>query len=147
MKFKFESIPIFAGLNEEALSFLESMAKCKKFKKGEILIQQDTEGTSFFLLASGQVEVVILQKGRKKTILTKLGPHSCFGEMALIECMKRSASVRALTAGKAYSLTNADLYHLYQKMPGQYAIVILNIARDLCRRIRELNHVFASITR
>ncbi|MEZ5406326.1 MAG: cyclic nucleotide-binding domain-containing protein [Verrucomicrobiia bacterium] len=147
MKFKFDNIPIFAGLNDKSLAFLEKMAKCKKFKKGEFLIRQDTEGNTFFLLASGRVEIVILNKGRKKTVLSILGPNSCFGEMALIECMKRSASVRALTSGKVYILSNADLYHLYQQFPAQYAIVILNIARDLCRRIRELNNTFVSITR
>ena len=111
-----------------------------------MLINQGDEGNTFFILKSGKVEIVLQQKPHKEAILASLDPMSCFGEMALIECMRRSASVRALEDGQAYVLSNADLYHLFKKSPDQYAIIILNIARDLCRRIRELNQIFIALT-
>ena len=146
MNFSFESVPIFAGANPESIAFLKNLAKLKKFKKGDLLINQGDEGNTFFILKSGKVEIVLQQKPHKEAILASLDPMSCFGEMALIECMRRSASVRALEDGQAYVLSNADLYHLFKKSPDQYAIIILNIARDLCRRIRELNQIFIALT-
>ena len=147
MKVSFEAIPIFAGLERTSLIFLKNLAKVQKFKKNEFLIKQGEEGHAFFILKAGKVEIILQQKPDKEAILATLGPLSCFGEMALIECMKRSASVRALENGQAYVLNNGDLYHLYEKFPDQYAIVMLNIARDLCRRIRELNQIFLVLTR
>ena len=146
MPFSFEAIPIFAGLNTETVTFLKDLAKIKVFKKDDLLIKQGDEGNTFFILESGKVEIVFKQKPHKEVILATLGPMSCFGEMALIECMRRSASVRALEAGQAHMLSSGDLYQLYKKSPEQYSIVILNIARDLCRRIRELNQIFITLT-
>jgi CRP/FNR family transcriptional regulator, cyclic AMP receptor protein len=37
-----------------------------------------------------------------------------------------------------------DLYHLFKRFPEQYAIVILNIARDLARRLRALDEKFSA---
>lgn len=146
MNFSFENIPIFAGLDPESISFLKNIAKLQTFKKGELLIKQGDEGNTFFILESGKVEIILQQIPYKEAILASLGPMSCFGEMALIECMRRSATVRAVEAGRTYILSSADLYHLFKKTPDQYAIVILNIARDLCRRIRELNQIFIALT-
>ena len=35
-------------------------------------------------------------------------------------------------------------HHLYQDMPRQYSILVLNIARDLSRRLRHLDELFAA---
>jgi CRP/FNR family transcriptional regulator, cyclic AMP receptor protein len=64
----------------------------------------------------------------------------------MIECVTRSASLRAAETASLFSLKGTDLYHLYRHQPDQYAIVILNIARDLSRRLRSIDEKFAAIS-
>jgi hypothetical protein len=68
------------------------------------------------------------------------------GEMSIIECVTRSASLRALEKTSLFGLRSIDLYRLFQRRPDQYAIVILNIARDLSRRLRALDEKYSIIS-
>ena len=56
--------------------------------------------------------------------------------------MPRAASIRAVGAVRAIEIEAATLHHLYQKMPAQYSIVLLNLARDLARRLSRLDEAF-----
>ena len=56
----------------------------------------------------------------------------------------RAASVRALTPVRAIEIKAATLHHLFQKMPEQNAIVLLNIARDMARRLREIDDAYSA---
>ena len=62
--------------------------------------------------------------------------------MSLVESVVRSASVVAAEPTRVYSLKAIDFYRLYKLRPEQYAIVMLNIARDLSRRLRQLDEQF-----
>ena len=81
-----------------------------------------------------------------QTLLAVFGPRDFMGEMSIIECVTRSASVRALEKTSLFGLRGIDLYRLFQRRPDQYAIVILNIARDLSRRLRALDEKFSVIS-
>jgi CRP/FNR family transcriptional regulator, cyclic AMP receptor protein len=65
--------------------------------------------------------------------------------MSIIESVTRSASLRALEETCLFGLRSMDLYHLFKRRPDQYAIVILNIARDLSRRLRALDEKFSAV--
>jgi CRP/FNR family cyclic AMP-dependent transcriptional regulator len=82
----------------------------------------------------------------KETILAVFGPRDFLGEMSMIECVTRSASLRAADQTFLFALKGTDLYRLYRHQPDQYAIVILNIARDLSRRLRSIDEKFAAIS-
>jgi len=56
----------------------------------------------------------------------------------------RSVSGKAVSQTTVVSVAASAFYHLYQKMPKQHSILILNIARDLSRRLRHLDEVFAA---
>jgi hypothetical protein len=49
----------------------------------------------------------------------------------------------ALTPGTLYALSNSDIHRLFKEWPDQFAILILNISRDLCRRLRAMNRLLA----
>jgi len=76
--------------------------------------------------------------------LARLGPHDFFGEMCILETLPRSASVQAITDTTAFALSSLDFLYLYEKLPAEYGILVLNLARDLSRRIRHLDEEFAA---
>ena len=90
----------------------------------------------------------VMSVGRqlRETVLAHLRPRDFLGEMSIIDCVTRSASVRAVEDTLLFALKGIDLYHFFQKHPDQYAIVILNIARDLSRRLRAIDERFSAIS-
>jgi len=67
-----------------------------------------------------------------------------FGEMAILETLPRSATVVADKTLTCFSLSSMAFYHLYESIPAQHSVLILNIARDLSRRLRHLDQLYAS---
>jgi CRP/FNR family transcriptional regulator, cyclic AMP receptor protein len=141
-----ETIPIFAGLNRVALTEIAQSAEEAAFRTGEIIVREGEAGNRMFIIHSGQVEVIKHLARTRQAVLAVLGPGNFLGEMSIIECVTRSASVRALEATVLFALKSIDLYRLFQRYPDQYAIVILNIARDLSRRLRTLDEMFAALS-
>jgi hypothetical protein len=54
--------------------------------------------------------------------LNELGPGDCFGEMSVIECRNRNASVRALSACVAIEIALSTLHALYERDIQQYLL-------------------------
>ena len=141
-----ESIPIFAGLNAGALSEIANAVEETAFRAGDIIVREGEPGNRMFIVYSGRLEVIKNLAQAHETLLAVLRSKDFLGEMSIIECVARSASVRAIEDSCLFSLKGTDLYRLFQRHPDQYAIVILNIARDLSRRLRAIDEKFLAIS-
>jgi len=58
----------------------------------------------------------------------------------------RAASLRTIEDSFLFALKSTDLHHLFRHQPAQYAILILNIARDLSRRLRAIDEMFTAVS-
>jgi CRP/FNR family cyclic AMP-dependent transcriptional regulator len=141
-----QAIPIFTGITPAALAEIASAAQEVVFQKGDIIVREGEPGNRMFIIASGSVEVVKYLAERRETVLAVLRSRDFLGEMSIIDCVARSASIRAVEDTRLFALKGIDLYHLFQHHPDQYAIVILNIARDISRRLRAIDEKFAAIS-
>jgi CRP/FNR family cyclic AMP-dependent transcriptional regulator len=88
------------------------------------------------VLESGQVAVMKDWAGREM-LLRHLDPGDCFGEMALLDLFPRSASVRAVDECRAMALTSGHLYRLFEHNAEQFALIQMNIGREMSRRLRD----------
>jgi CRP-like cAMP-binding protein len=77
--------------------------------------------------------------------MADLGPGDFFGEMALIEMQNRSAMVVAESPAVLYELTARNLYTLYKSDIQAYVLVLQNINRELCRRLRRADDRIAAL--
>jgi signal-transduction protein with cAMP-binding, CBS, and nucleotidyltransferase domain len=141
-----ESIPIFAGLERSALALIADAVEQTFFHAGETIVGEAEAGNRMFIVQTGRVEVVKNLGGMRETALAVLGPKEFFGEMCIIECLTRCASVRAIEDTYLFALKSTDLHRLFGQQPDQYAILILNIARDISRRLRALDELFAAVS-
>jgi CRP/FNR family cyclic AMP-dependent transcriptional regulator len=98
-----------------------------------------------FVVHSG--ELVVSKRGDSgRTIrMSSLGPGDFFGEMTLIEMQNRSATVVAESPTVLYELTAQKLYKCYKADVYGYVIVLQNINRELCRRLRRADNRFAEL--
>ena len=65
-----------------------------------------------------------------------MGAGDCIGEMAIIDLQSRSASVRAVADCLAIEITRVTLNKLYQTDLEQFAIIMMNMGREVSRRLR-----------
>ena len=131
-----QAMPIFGGIREDALHFLLDLAREVSVPEGEFFFREGDQASSMFVLEVGRVEVLKGWRGQE-LVLHKLKPGDCFGEMALMDLFPRSASVRALQDCTAIELDQADLYRLFKHDVEQFALIQMNMGREVSRRLRD----------
>ena len=130
-----QGMPIFGGMNEQALAFLTQHCPEVVVDEGEYFFKEGEEGDSLFILESGSALVV---KGQNLQ-LRQLMRGDCFGEMTFIDLNPRSASVLALEPCLALELSNQTLLLLYETHLEQFALIQMNLLREVSRRLRYLD--------
>ena len=138
------SAPLLAGIQMPALELLAAEGIVESFEPGILIVKEGDPGHSFFVLVEGEVEVVKVSGSGHDVPLARLKARTFFGEMCVVDPVPRSASVRTLTTVKVVEIRAGTLHRLFQKMPDQYATMILNLARDLARRLRRLDETYAA---
>ncbi|CUS83928.1 CRP/FNR family transcriptional regulator, anaerobic regulatory protein [Candidatus Kryptonium thompsonii] len=103
---------------------------------------EDEIGSALFIIIDGKVKVSRLDETGKEVILSILGPGEVFGEMSLLDGMKRSATVSALTDTEVLIIYRDDFLNLLNKHP-QIAISLL---KELTQRLRKADMQIKSLS-
>lgn len=103
---------------------------------GDYFFREQDEGKAIYVLVSGTVEVTRCWAGEERS-LAQLNPGDCFGEMAIIQIVPRSASVRALEACEAIRTDSSAVAALCCDDIEQFALLQMNIAREISRRLHK----------
>lgn len=136
-------VPIFAGLETDALDLLLKRAEHSSCPAGEAIVREGESGSRFFLIKTGSFQVIKALGTPDETCLANLRAKDFFGEMCILETLPRAATVIAREPSDFLSIPSTAFYQLFKARPDQYAMLILNIARDLSRRLRKLDEAFA----
>jgi CRP-like cAMP-binding protein len=128
-------MPIFGGLNDSAIGFILDHSVTCSVASGDYFFREGDAARSLHVLISGSV---IIEKNWNgvPVELRSLAKGDCFGEMAIIDLQARSASVRASTECQSIEITRATLHKLCQQDLEQYAILMMNMGREVSRRLR-----------
>jgi CRP-like cAMP-binding protein len=132
------------GTNLYAQNLVAEEGRVRDFTAGQFIVREGEEGHAFFIVAAGEVEVVKRAGTPEEVVLCTLKQGEFFGEMCILAPMARAASIRTSQPTRVIEIKAATLYHLYQKIPDQYAIVLLNLARDLARRLCHIDEAYAA---
>jgi CRP/FNR family cyclic AMP-dependent transcriptional regulator len=141
----FQGMPIFGAIRDDALHFLLEQAREVAVPAGEYFFRENDQAHSMFVLETGSAEVIKGWQGND-TVLHRLGAGDCFGEMALMDLFPRSASVRAAEDCQAIELSAADLLRLFERDAEQFALIQMNIGREVCRRLRATDELLFNAT-
>jgi CRP/FNR family transcriptional regulator, cyclic AMP receptor protein len=122
--------PLFEGLSKKELTELARRSEDMELDAGTVLCKEGEIGQEFFVIVDGEVEVK--RKGRR---LGTRGAGDFIGEIALLEDMKRTATVTAKTPLHVFVLTRPTFQHLVNEHPA----VERKILRTLARRLAALS--------
>ena len=138
-------VPLFIGLDSEALIYLQPCCKQLLVPKGTVIIKENTEGDKIFILVQGKVQVTKdLVKGfdedqlLTEKVLATLSAESLptFGENGLLEHGTRMANIIALADSELYTLARADFDSFAANNYRAGYIVMRNIAQKLSQSLK-----------
>ncbi len=136
-----ENVDLFDGLMPEEIQILRDTSVLRDFAKNTVLIHEGDVADSLYVVESGRVKVYCSDKSGKDFVLNILEDGDYFGELALLDDDKRSASVRAMETTKVRIVYKEDFKAILDMHPN--ITRILN--KNLTRRIRKLTNDVKSL--
>jgi CRP-like cAMP-binding protein len=146
----------------EDVRMLLSVARRRRFQRGEVVFHRDDPGDSLHLIVSGRFAVRVMTPLGDMVWIAVRGPGDNFGEMALVEDdARRSATVSALEEAETFAVRKPEFERLRERYPDINRVLIAFLAgevrmlderllealyvpvdRRILRRLRELSQVY-----
>ncbi len=130
---------ILKGLDDEALSVISKITRKSAFQPGETVFRTSDAGHSLFILAKGEVKVLLAAPDGEHFTLTTLKDGDVFGEMGFVDATNRSATVEAISDVTAFVIDGADFSTFSDDHPRIACTVIKNIVHNVHAIVRSMN--------
>jgi CRP-like cAMP-binding protein len=118
--------PLFEGLSKKDLTQLARVSEDMELDAGQVLTRQGETGHEFFVIVDGTIEVEVNGQSHGER-----GGGDFVGEIALIEDIPRTATVKAKTPLRVFVLTRQDFRRIIDENPGVERKVMQALARRL----------------
>lgn len=134
-------VPLFSMLTEsQAVSVADAVVK-RRFKRGEVIVEQGKKTNALFILLNGRARVVTADSRGREVILATLQPGDHIGEMSLIDNEPHSATVRAEVQTDVLMLGRVEFARcLPENSSMAYAVM-----RGLVQRLRHADRKIESL--
>lgn len=130
-----QNMPIFGAIRDDVLLHLLEQTRKQKVGRDKYFFRQGDSGDSLYVLESGSA--VAVKRWRDQELpLGRFTAGDCFGEISLLDLGPRSASVRAEEDCVVFEIGHQDLHRLFSYDTEQFALIQMNISREVCRRLR-----------
>ncbi len=133
------SIPIFQDLKEKDISIITGMIHYRNYLKGEYIFYQGDPGIGLYIIREGEVSIIDIDSAGHVQSLANLSKGDFFGELALIEDEKRSATAIAKSDAKIAIIFKPDLDEFIERYPAQGIKILKGILQIVTYRLRKLN--------
>jgi CRP/FNR family cyclic AMP-dependent transcriptional regulator len=136
-----EKVPLFGQLGPADLQRVLELARERAYPKNSVILFEDDPGDALYVVATGQVKVVLIGEDGREVILSVLGEGEFFGEMALIDDEPRSAHVIAMEDSTLVVLRREDFTNILMQVPA----IALALLKELSRRLRRVDEKVGSL--
>ena len=133
-------ISIFAGLDETQLNTLFGELEEVSYDHGDVIFEQGSEPSHIYIIRTGQVKL-IAGDANTNLELIEFEPGDCFGETSVIGIVPHGASAVAKGETELLILSRKALLNFYKADLDLFTLLILNIAREACRRLSHTDEV------
>ena len=112
-----KSIPLFSEFDDEILNRLADSFEAKEVGVDELFVEAGKDKQRFFIVASGQAEVVSKGKHGEDLRIARLGDGEYFGEADVLDEQESTVSVRAVTTTVFLGLNLEALIKFVKEVP------------------------------
>ena len=127
-------ITIFAGLSDPQLYKLFKLLSSVSYKANETVFEQGDEPGHIYIVQKGKVKLVIWEEQTPLELIV-FEEGRCFGEASVIGIQRHQGTVIATADTELIVLSRKALMSIYDSDKELFSILILNIAREVCRRL------------
>jgi CRP/FNR family transcriptional regulator len=126
-------IQLFFSLSDEELGLVSDKLIVKRFRKNEIILQEEDTNEYMYIILDGKVKVVQTTEDGKEILLAIHQAGDSFGEMSLIDGKTSPATVVATENSSVSIVSKKDFYSILETQKK----VLNNLLLILCSRYRE----------
>ncbi len=116
------------------------------YRAGEVIIRENTPAHNLYVNLRGKVKVV-LDISNNPMDVVEFGPGNCLGEVSVIGILNHTASVVAVEDTQLLVISRRVLMDLFNYDKDRFSILLLNIARELARRLQRTDELLIQLGR
>ena len=132
-------VPAFAELGPVDLDRVGQVAVPRSFARGEVVFREGDDSDTCYIVRSGHARAIREHADGRQLTLATFGPGDIFGELAMFDSERRSATVDAVDALEAIAILGTDMRRLMREHPD----IAVKLVIVLGRRLRAANERLA----
>lgn len=132
-------VPVFETLADEDLARVAEVAVPRRLRAGEVVFREGDESDTCYVVQEGHTRAVREHPDGRTITLANFGPGDIFGELAMFDDERRSATIETLERTEVIAILGRDMRRLLREHPD----IAVKLIAALGRRLRETNERLA----
>ncbi len=128
-------VPVFSTLERGDLERIAQLAVPRDFEPGEVVFREGDSSDTCYVVSGGRARAIRSHRDGRTITLATFGPGDIFGELALFEDERRSATVEAIERTSVLGVLGPDM----RRLMNEHAEISARLVIALGRRLRETN--------
>jgi CRP-like cAMP-binding protein len=133
-------ISILGGMTDKQLYEIFRRLETVSYRAGEKVFEQGDSPSHIYVVRSGRVKIVADVDGTPMEV-AEFGVGECFGETSVIGILPHVASAHVVEDSELIVLSREAILSLYHLNKEIFGMLILNIAREACRRLHKTDKI------
>jgi CRP/FNR family transcriptional regulator len=133
------AVPAFSELGSDELARVAEVAVPRQFVAGEVVFREGDESSTCYIVRNGRALAVREHPDGRSITLANFGPGDIFGELAMFDDERRSATIETLEDTEAIAILGGDM----RRLLSEHAEIAVKLLASLGRRLRETNERLA----
>jgi CRP-like cAMP-binding protein len=131
---KLQRYSLFGGLLPDQIQQILPHMADSSYNAGDIIIVEGKPNDRIWFIIEGRIEVT-----KNNVILCEIGEGNTFGEMEVLDVMPSVATIKAVAPTRVISISNRGLREIYKSDIHSFSLIVMNLARDMSRRLRHMD--------
>jgi CRP/FNR family transcriptional regulator len=132
-------VPVFETLGPDDLERVAQVAVPRRFEPNQVIFREGDESDTCYIVASGHARALREHSDGRTIALARFGPGDIFGELAMFDHERRSATVEAMDDLQAFAVMSTDMRRLMR----EHSDIAVKLVTSLGRRLRAANERLA----
>jgi CRP-like cAMP-binding protein len=128
-------VPVFSTLERADLERIAEVSVPRSFEPGQAVFREGDESDTCYVVREGHARAIRSHGDGRTITLASFGPGDIFGELAMFEDERRSATVEAIEAMSVIGVLGPDM----RRLMGEHPQIAMRLVIALGRRLRETN--------
>ncbi|HYM54921.1 MAG TPA: cyclic nucleotide-binding domain-containing protein, partial [Solirubrobacteraceae bacterium] len=128
-------VPVFSTLERSDLQRIAELTVPRRFEPGQAVFREGDASDTCYIVREGHARAIRTHGDGRTITLATFGPGDIFGELAMFEDERRSATVEAIEPTSVVAVLGPDMRRLLSEHPG----IATRLVIALGRRLREMN--------